>query len=170
MARCVVLHVEYQRDILSFCTAVFGLLAPDGDGFTFTFASGGHPEPLLLRADGSATYQDAPRGLLIGVEAGGTYTATTLQLRPGDTLVLYTDGLTEAQTGSAGGRYNPEALRSYLGELGPAAATKVVEAIAALLDGFSAGLVDDIAVLALSVPAAQRGESADGQVPGRPHE
>jgi phosphoserine phosphatase RsbU/P len=150
-----VLNEQYERDGQSFCTAIFGLLAPDGDGdgFRLTFANGGHPEPLLLRADGTASYQAAPRGLLIGVMPGTTYAAVTVRLQPGDTLVLYTDGLTEARPGPSRGRYGDEALLAFASDLSPATATGTVAALAALLGSFSDGLTDDTAILALSVAA-----------------
>ena len=149
-----VLNEQYERDGQSFCTAISGLLVPDGDGFRLTFANGGHPEPLLLRADGTASYQAAPRGLLIGVLAGTTYAATSVRLRPGDTLILYTDGLTEARPGPGRGRYGDEALLAFARGLRPATATGTVAALAALLGKFSEGLTDDTAILAFSVPAA----------------
>jgi sigma-B regulation protein RsbU (phosphoserine phosphatase) len=146
------LHEEYEHDGQSFCTAIFGLLTPDGDGFTLTFASGGHPDPLLMRADGTASYQVAPRGMLLGVLDDATYTATTIRLGPGDTLVLYTDGLVEARTSTTGRHFGEEALQGFASDLSPATATQTVAALTSLLDTFSAGLDDDTAILALGVP------------------
>lgn len=149
------LHQEYQRDNRNFCTAIFGVLSPHEDGFRLTLASGGHPDPLLIRADGSASYQPAtPRGMLIGVLPDTAYTTTTLHLRPGDTLLLYTDGLTEARTGPAGGRYGDEALRAFASNLTTTSAASAVTAVTALLESFGDGLDDDAAILALSVPLA----------------
>jgi phosphoserine phosphatase RsbU/P len=149
------LHQEYQRDNRNFCTAIFGVLTPHGDGFRLRFASGGHPDPLLIRADGTASYQPTtPRGMLIGVLPRTAYTTTTLDLRPGDTMLLYTDGLTEARTGPPGRRYGDEALRAFAANLTTASAVSAITAIAALLDSFGDGLDDDAAILALSVPSA----------------
>ncbi|HEY3976378.1 MAG TPA: SpoIIE family protein phosphatase [Streptosporangiaceae bacterium] len=147
-----VLSEQYQRDGRSFCTAISGLLVPDGDGFRLTFANGGHPEPLLLRADGTAGYRAAPRGLLIGVVADTSYAAATVRLRPGDTLVLYTDGLPEARPGPGRGHFGDEALLAFAGDLSPASASATVTALAELLGTFSDGLTDDTAILALGVP------------------
>jgi PAS domain S-box-containing protein len=140
------------RDSSSFCTAAFGLLTPDGDSFILTIASGGHLDPLLMRLDGTASYQPIPRGLLIGVMHDATYTAATIRLRPGDTLVFYTDGLTEARTDPTGSRYGDEALLAFARNLAPATAGRTVTAITDLLDSLSDGLDDDTAVLAISVP------------------
>jgi phosphoserine phosphatase RsbU/P len=145
------LHEEYQQDGQSFCTAIFGLLTPEADGFTLTFASGGHPDPLLMYADGAAAYQmAAPRGMLLGVLDDATYTAVSIRLRPGDSLLLYTDGLTEARTGT--GRYGDEALRDFISDRGPATAAQTVAALTVLLDSFGPDLEDDTAILALSIP------------------
>jgi phosphoserine phosphatase RsbU/P len=144
------LHEEYQRDIRSFCSAIFGVLSPEEGGFSLSFANGGHPEPLLLRADGTAGYQAAPRGLLIGIMDDATYTGTTLHLGRGETLILYTDGLTEAAPEPGGRRYGEDALLAFAGGLDAAPATAAVAALSALLAGFSAGLTDDVAILAIS--------------------
>jgi sigma-B regulation protein RsbU (phosphoserine phosphatase) len=132
------------------------VLSPDGGGFRLRFANGGHPDPLLIRADGTVSYYPpaTPRGLLIGVLTDAVYNATTLHLRPGDTLLLYTDGLPEARTGPPGHRYGDDALRAFASNLTGASAVRAVTAIAGLLESFGDGLDDDAAILALSVPPA----------------
>ena len=146
-----VLHQEYRSQAHRHCTVVFGLLTPDGAGWTATIAGGGHPPPLLLRADGTATYQDTTGGTLIGIIAAPRLVSRTLRLSPGDTLVLDTDGLTEARTGT--GRYGGEALQAYAEQLGPTDAPAAVAALAGLLGTFDE-LDDDVALMALSVDAA----------------
>jgi sigma-B regulation protein RsbU (phosphoserine phosphatase) len=146
------LHEEYERDLGRFCTAIFGVLSRDGDGFSLTLASGGHPAPLLIRA-GGASYQRMPGGPFIGVFEDAVFTASTIRLEPGDTLLLYTDGLIDARTGAARERFGDEALGAFAAGLGDGGAASVVKAIIKLLDGFSDGLDDDVAVLALSVPS-----------------
>ncbi|QPP10388.1 SpoIIE family protein phosphatase [Streptomyces bathyalis] len=137
-----------------FCTVLFGVLKPEDDGFAITLASGGHPDALLLRHSGSAEYIPTPGGQLIGVLAAPDVATTSVHLSPGDTLLLYTDGLTEAHTASdSGDRYGDEALLGYADVLAPCTASDVVSAITQLLDAFGEGLVDDTAVLALGVPA-----------------
>ena len=155
------LHREYRGDDPRYCTAIFGILAPDGDAFSITLASGGHPPCLLLRADGTAAYQPTPNGLLIGILPSATFTSREIRLAPGDTLLLYTDGLTEARTSSTGtadGRYGDEALRAFATRLAPTTASAAVTALAGLLEGFGAGLIDDTAILALSVPPPEEPE------------
>jgi sigma-B regulation protein RsbU (phosphoserine phosphatase) len=154
------MHQEYGRDSQHFCTAIFGLLAPRGPGFTVTLANGGHPAPLLIGADGAADYQPLPGGMLIGILPDASFTATAIVLAPGDTLVLYTDGLTEARTAEprpGERRYGDEALRAFAASLGPTTAPAAVAAITTLLDQLSDGLDDDTAILALSVPCPPGG-------------
>jgi sigma-B regulation protein RsbU (phosphoserine phosphatase) len=146
------MHEQYERDGRNFCTAAFGFLSPASGGFTVTLAAGGHPAPLLIRADGTARYLAMPTGPLIGVWDDVTFAATTVSLNPGDTLLLYTDGITEARTSVPDARYGDEALRDLAASLAPASAASAVAAIIALLDRLGAGVEDDTAVLALGVP------------------
>ena len=83
------------------------------------------------------------------------FTTTTIRLKPGDTLLLFTDGLTEARAPSTDpfGRYGDEALRAFVGDLAPSAAAATVTAIIALLESLGDGRQDDTAVLALGATA-----------------
>lgn len=151
-----VLNHEYSGTDPRFCTVIFGLLTPYGDqgGFRVTLASGGHPPALLMRADGTADYLPTPGGQLIGVLPDAHIATTTIRLNPGDTLLLHTDGLTEAHTASTGAtdRYGDEALLDFARTLAPTTATDTIVAIRDLLDTFGTGVDDDTAVLAIHVP------------------
>ncbi len=58
------------------------------------------PSPaLVLRADGTAEFLSTRGGMLVGVLAAAQFVEVRTVLRPGDTLLLYTDGLTEARVG-----------------------------------------------------------------------
>ncbi|MFD9540055.1 PP2C family protein-serine/threonine phosphatase [Streptomyces sp. NPDC060022] len=151
------LNHQFQEDEPTFCTVIFGLLTTEGSdaGFHVVLAGGGHPPAVLLRADGSADYVPTPGGQLVGVVPDAQFTTVTLDLDPGDTLLLYTDGLTEARTRNAGERYGDEALLDFARALAPTSAPGVVEALTALLDSFGEGLDDDTALLALSVPPGE---------------
>jgi sigma-B regulation protein RsbU (phosphoserine phosphatase) len=77
-----------------FVTMLYAVYNPEtGD---FTYASGGHDAPLLVRADGSSELLPLTGGIALGVLPGFDYQQTTYHLEPGDTVVLYTDGVTEA--------------------------------------------------------------------------
>lgn len=138
-----------------FCTVVFGLLTPDPGrgGFRITLASGGHPPALLMRADGTADFLPTPGGQLIGVLPDADIATTTVHLAPGDTLLLHTDGLTEAHTAAGGeDRYGDDALLDFGHALAPTTASDTIGAVRDLLDTFGTGVDDDTAVLAIHVP------------------
>ncbi|MER5900214.1 SpoIIE family protein phosphatase [Streptomyces mirabilis] len=151
-----VLNHEYNGQDPRFCTVVFGLLVPDTDrgGFRVTLASGGHPPALLMRADGSADYLPTPGGQLIGALPDAHIATTTVRLDLGDTLLLHTDGLTEAHTAQItdGDRYGDDALLDFAQALAPTTASDAVAAVRDLLDTLGTGVDDDTAVLAISVP------------------
>ncbi|MFJ7419077.1 PP2C family protein-serine/threonine phosphatase [Streptomyces uncialis] len=152
-----VLNHEYNGADPRFCTVVFGLLTPDPakGGFHITLAGGGHPPALLLRADGTADFLPTPGGQLIGVLPEAHIATTTVRLAPGDTLLLYTDGLTEARTDDTSGsgeRYGDDALLDFARALAPATASDTVGAVRDLLDTLGTGVDDDTAVLAVHAP------------------
>ena len=68
----------------------------DGDAGTITFCNAGHNPPLLVRASG-AVERLATGGLVLGVADDATYEQLQAPLRSGDRLLLFTDGLTEAE-------------------------------------------------------------------------
>jgi sigma-B regulation protein RsbU (phosphoserine phosphatase) len=135
-----------------FVTLIYGRLTRTDTGFRVELASGGHPAPLLLHADGSATYLESTGGQAVGLTAEPHFVASRFDLTPGDTLVMYTDGLTEASTGIGSRRYDDEgALLRFAQEHSPTTAADIVEAIHGLLNSLGSGVEDDTAVLALSV-------------------
>ncbi|MEU0879324.1 PP2C family protein-serine/threonine phosphatase [Lentzea sp. NPDC005914] len=80
-----------------FTTIVVGELVPlAAGGARLSLASGGHPAPLILRADGSVQEVSAP-GAIVGILSDVRFHGEQVTLAPGDTLVLYSDGFTEAR-------------------------------------------------------------------------
>jgi sigma-B regulation protein RsbU (phosphoserine phosphatase) len=146
-----VLYQDYLSESHRYCTVIFGVLTPDRIGYTATLGSGGHPPALLLRADGSADYQPTTGGMLIGVLPDAHPVIRTVPLAPGDTLLLYSDGLTEARTGNAECRYGRQALHTFATALAPAPAPATVTAVTELPTALSDGIDDDVAVMALGV-------------------
>ena len=61
-----------------------------------TYANGGHNSPLLVHADGSSELLPLTGGIALGLVPGLEYEQHTISLAPGDTVLLYTDGVTEA--------------------------------------------------------------------------
>lgn len=141
-----------ERRTDSFCTVVYGTLEADASGMSFTAAVAGHPLPVVARADGSVDRIGAP-GSLVGVFDDILVTPATTTLHPGDTLVLYTDGVTDVRPPYG---LTPDQLDDLIGRA--AAATTTAEQLADHLhDDLSTILPiadrnDDIALLILRLP------------------
>ncbi|MFE9097719.1 SpoIIE family protein phosphatase [Streptomyces sp. NPDC007264] len=82
-----------------FLSLLYGELVPFDGGVRCTLAAAGHPLPLLLGPDGGVRPVAQPQTLL-GVVEDVTYTCETFELRPADTLLCVTDGVTERRSGS----------------------------------------------------------------------
>ncbi|MFI0504102.1 PP2C family protein-serine/threonine phosphatase [Streptomyces albogriseolus] len=145
---------RYTGDDPRYCTVVAGVFERVGDTLRVRLASGGHPPALVLRADGTAEYLSTRGGMLVGVLPTAQFVGVSTVLRPGDTLLLYTDGLTEARVGPGGQLYGYDALLSFAAARAPAGSRALVDAVTGLLRDFGDGLDDDTALLAIGVPAA----------------
>ncbi|WP_063022175.1 PP2C family protein-serine/threonine phosphatase [Nocardia niwae] len=134
-----------------FCTIIFGLIrpTPERGGCDITLAGGGHPPALLLRADGGVQEMHTQGGQLIGAIPHARIVTRSVRLDVGDTLLLYTDGLTEARTTQDGGRYGDRALLEFAHALAPVTASDAIEALRGLLRSFGSGVEDDTALLAV---------------------
>lgn len=144
-----VLHQDYRLDDPQFCTVVFGVLTPTPGGCALELASGGHPPALLLSAGGSVAYQPTPGGQLIGMLPNPRVTTTTVPLSTGDTVLLYSDGLTEARTDKNRNRLGETSLLTFATTIAPTTAPTLITAITELLATLTVD--DDVAALALSV-------------------
>jgi serine phosphatase RsbU (regulator of sigma subunit) len=136
-----------------FCTASLLTLRLGRDSLAVNVANGGHPLPLVLRADGTVEPAGAP-GPLIGLFAGTRVRDTALRLLPGDGIVLYTDGVIEARSGDE--EFGTERLVELLGRNGTAEPSELVAAIeTAVLDFQDGHLRDDTAIVALRFVGVQ---------------
>lgn len=79
----------------SFVTAFYGVF--DSRNRTFTWSNAGHPPPRLRKADGTVVSLPLAGSLPLGIEEGEQFCDRVTQLFPGDLLLFYTDGITEAR-------------------------------------------------------------------------
>ena len=91
-------EVVYNNTSKRFCTVAIVRLNRVGNDWQVTLSLGGHPAPLLLD-DRERPHEVGEPGSLVGAFKVGTYSDTRFQLRRGMTVVLYTDGVTEARRG-----------------------------------------------------------------------
>jgi adenylate cyclase len=110
----------------------------------------GHENPLLHRADGSLVEVAMEGGLPLCTMAGYPYPLETVQLGPGDGLVIITDGVREAQN-AAGGFFGSDRTRDVLLAWGDGPAAAATRALITAVRGFEAGAPasDDLTVMAL---------------------
>jgi PAS domain S-box-containing protein len=135
-----------------FCTVLYISLSPRPDGVRACVATGGHPLPLLLRADGRVETAGRP-GTLLGILPDPEIRSTAIDLAPGDTLILYTDGVIEASP--LDDRFGPEGLARFVagcsGREAPVIARRIEEQVLEIGGG---SIRDDVAVVVLRVSPA----------------
>lgn len=150
-----------EREELSLCTAICARLAGD----RLMLAVAGHPAPLILRDDGRLR-ELGTTGPILGAWKGGTWPTSQVPVTPNETVILYTDGVTDVpghwtekdlpNGQRARERFGAERLRRTLVEHAGSSPDQLLASIEADLAAFYAGgQVDDTAVLALR-PVAVR--------------
>jgi serine phosphatase RsbU (regulator of sigma subunit) len=130
-----------------FCTIALTRLRRDGDRVVARLCLGGHPEPVLVRADGSTTFVGQP-GDLIGVldDDNLDLHETEVEIGVGDALVLYTDGVTERRDGRR--MFGQYGLRKTLTQVTGADANALASAVEHAAESFvDTELRDDLAIL-----------------------
>jgi PAS domain S-box-containing protein len=133
----------------TFCTACFARLRRHASGVRVTLAVGGHPLPLLVRSSGDVEEVGEP-GTLLGIFEDPTLVDRAVDLRPGDALVLYTDGVTDERRGEE--EFGIVRLRDVLARLAGSDAQRIADGVVAAIDAFRTGDVhDDIALVVLRV-------------------
>ena len=146
-----VLNQETTGGTPRLCTVIFATLTPRPEGWAVVLASGGHPPALLLAANGIASFLHTDGGQLLGALPDARFVTAAVRLGPGDCLLLYTDGLTEARVGAGPERYEEEGLHGLAAALAPTTAPELIGAVQQVLARFGDGVQDDVAVLALEV-------------------
>jgi phosphoserine phosphatase RsbU/P len=133
---------------------LFLLLDPVPEGHRLTMATGGHPLPLCRRADGSIETLGRP-GSFLGMEETASVTESAAVLSPGDMVVLYTDGVTEAHEGDA--FFEETGIAEVLAASAGLTAQAVADAVVAAALAFQHGPArDDIAVVVVRKPSQSR--------------
>ena len=132
-----------------FSTAVYARLAIDGAAIAVTSASAGHPLPLIVRAGGRVEPLGRA-GTLLGPFADVRLHEATTVLGPGDALVLYTDGVTEARRD--GVMFGDERLSTLLSGLAGRPADEIAGSVEeAVVRHHGGPLDDDLALLVVRV-------------------
>jgi phosphoserine phosphatase RsbU/P len=141
----VLLHHDTNR----FCTVALLRLRHAGGEWTGTISCAGHPLPLLRQPNGILHTAGEP-GLLLGIQEAPYLHDVQLRLLPGDTLVLYTDGITEARRGKA--FYGEERLADAVARCFDSVEALTSTILSEVLEFQTDRPRDDIVVVAIRVP------------------
>jgi sigma-B regulation protein RsbU (phosphoserine phosphatase) len=135
-----------RRSIQSrFATVVYGALERDG---RLTYCNAGHNPPVLMGRGGIRRLETG--GLILGLFPQAVYEQETLALEPGDLLVLFSDGVTEALD-AAGEEFGEERLLACLEANRHCGPQEMLERVLAAVRAFTAGAPqhDDVTALVL---------------------
>jgi sigma-B regulation protein RsbU (phosphoserine phosphatase) len=147
--------LAWYTDDRRFLTAVYATLRPHPAGVSVRVSCGGHDPALIRRADGRV--QSLGRhGLVLGWLPEPALHDQRAVLHPGDSLVLYTDGVTEGRRTGDRALFGPERLQQVIAETPVTSADQLAAAIDDAVIAFTGGHADDdTAVLTIHVPAAR---------------
>ncbi|MGW1138050.1 PP2C family protein-serine/threonine phosphatase [Streptomyces zhihengii] len=151
-----------------FATLVLASVRREGGRTGLRLTSAGHPPPLIVRNTGEVEEADTA-GTLVGALPEVTARSTAVDLAPGETCVLYTDGITEARGGPLGGdMFGETRLKAALGECAGLPAEAVVERVQMLASQWVGDRAhDDMAVVAITAPHSTHLTAVDGRTRGR---
>jgi serine phosphatase RsbU (regulator of sigma subunit) len=139
-----------REDADRFLTICLMTLQPAGEGLRGRLCVAGHPLPFLVRATGEVEPIGRP-GTLLGVVANVDLAVVTFDLRPGDFVVLFTDGLLEARRD--GEQFGNHGVREVLSSCAGLAPGQVTAALEEAVTAFGRGEPrDDMAILVVGRP------------------
>jgi sigma-B regulation protein RsbU (phosphoserine phosphatase) len=139
-----------------FATVVYGVLSGDG---LLTYCNAGHNPPLLITEDG--VHQLTTGGLILGAFREARFEQEERRLRPGDMLVVFSDGVTEAVSAD-GADFGDERLLTYVKAGRDLSAAALLEQLFHAVREFSAGAEpsDDRTALVLRYTGVERTTAA----------
>ena len=140
--------LEEENEAGMFVTVFYAVYNPSNG--EIAYANGGHNSPLIVRPDGSSSFLPLTRGIALGVMPGLPYKEQSMTLSPGETLFLYTDGVTEAMN-DEGEEFGEDRLQQVFETVSPQDPEAANEAVFAAVREFAGDTPqsDDITCLAL---------------------
>ncbi|MFC9792798.1 PP2C family protein-serine/threonine phosphatase [Streptomyces sp. NPDC127584] len=151
-----------------FATMILASAVRRGSMVDLRLTSGGHPNPLIVRVDGTVEEADT-HGTLIGAIPTISATTAAVSLAPGESCVLYTDGITEARGGPMGNALFGDArLKRALSQCVGMPAEGIAEHVQMLAAQWLGNRShDDMAVVVISAPRTHHLSAVDGHTRGR---
>jgi sigma-B regulation protein RsbU (phosphoserine phosphatase) len=140
------------RNMASGRFATFCYARIDAAGRRILYANAGHNPPILIRPDGSVA-RLTEGGMVLGVFPENAYEQAELPLGPGDRLLFYTDGITEARN-PAGDEYDEERLTAAAVAARAQPVEAMKDALLAGVNDFTGGVFeDDATLIVVGIPA-----------------
>ena len=140
--------IERDNPKTDFLTLVYMVYNPrTGE---MRYANGGHPSPMVVGGDGTVSELAPVQGVAVGLDAEAAFEEGTATLKPGQTVVMYSDGVIQAKN-AAGEAFGAERLKHVFEGHPPAGAEEAIRRIEEAVAAFSEGREhdDDLTVLAL---------------------
>ena len=137
-----------NNETIMFVTLLYAVFEPETG--VLTYANGGHCNPLLVHSDGSSEELTHTKGVALGVMPELKYREDNVTLAPGDTLILYTDGVSEAMN-AEGEEFGVERLTELFSGRPPSTAKEANEAVLKAVAEFAGDTPqsDDVTCLVL---------------------
>jgi phosphoserine phosphatase RsbU/P len=149
--RLVNSHITRLQKSTQFVTVLYGIL--DLKTRIFSYARAGHEPPLLLHVDGSVERIPHSSGMALGLWEPITLDERTIELLPGDTLLLYTDGMTDCRN-PKGEPFGLERIKSVLSGFANMNAQQVCDNLLDILQKYQDGCKQDDDVTLVAVTTA----------------
>ena len=142
-----------ENESLMFVTVLYSIYDPASG--ILTYSNGGHDAPMLVRSDGTTTLLPLTGGVALGIAPDQKFLSRTVQLEPGDTVVFYTDGVTEAMNGD-GEQFGLRRMSDVFAASPPRNSEQAAQAMFDAVKAFAGDTPqsDDITCLALHRTAA----------------
>jgi sigma-B regulation protein RsbU (phosphoserine phosphatase) len=150
------MHDDLMRTERFLTAAAVALQANDSN---VDYVSAGHNDVFVYRAASDRVEALPSEGTILGFLPEPQYTARRIQLRPGDAILIYTDGITEA-TDATGEMFGDDRLAAVFAQLAPnRSAQRILDGILFELDGFRRGQVGTDDVTAVVIRCTREGDS-----------
>jgi serine phosphatase RsbU (regulator of sigma subunit) len=143
-------HITRLQKSTQFVTVLYGIL--DLKTREFSYARAGHEPPLILHADGTVERMPHSPGMAIGLWEPVTLDEKSVKLVAGDTLILYTDGMTDCRD-PKGEAFGLERIKRTLGDLAKQNAQQICNTLLETLQSYQDGSKQDDDVTLVAVKA-----------------
>jgi sigma-B regulation protein RsbU (phosphoserine phosphatase) len=140
--------VDQNLSYATFATAIYGMI--NIETLELSLSRGGHPNPIILRADGSTERLEAD-GSLLGIFGEETFTTAHAKLEIGDRLMIFSDGIEVAFSDEK--QLNTEQWRDELAMRRHLSSHELLASLAANIDGATGSLApkDDLTIILAEV-------------------